>query len=96
MLFAGCAHNGIVNILKRFKELKGSDPDVVIGGFHLSNPTTKKSEDPALIKAIGAFLKAQDTVYYTCHCTGTEAFHQLQTILGDRINYLATGDTIQI
>ena len=96
VLFAGCAHNGIVNILKRFRELKGKDPDVVIGGFHLSNPTTKKSEDPALIQAIGAFLNERSTVYYTCHCTGPEAYHQLKEILGDRINYLATGDTIEL
>ncbi len=37
VLIAGCAHKGIVNILKAFKEKKGKYPDFVIGGFHLYN-----------------------------------------------------------
>ena len=33
LLLAGCAHNGIVNIVKCFYLLKNNMPDYVIGGF---------------------------------------------------------------
>src|SRR5574344_2389335 len=36
LLVTGCAHNGIINILEHFQEIKGRMPDYVIGGFHLS------------------------------------------------------------
>ena len=36
VLFTGCAHNGIINIIEHFYNIKGRMPDYVIGGFHLS------------------------------------------------------------
>ena len=35
VLLSGCAHHGILNILDRYRELYGGDPDVVISGFHM-------------------------------------------------------------
>lgn len=35
VLVSGCAHNGILNILDRYRDLFGGDPDVVISGFHM-------------------------------------------------------------
>lgn len=35
ILLSECAHNGILNILDRYKEIFHSDPDMVISGFHL-------------------------------------------------------------
>ncbi len=34
--------------------------------------------------------------YYTCHCTGMEAYERLKSIMGDAIDYLATGREIGI
>ena len=34
VLISGCAHNGILNILDRFRAIYGRDPDAVISGFH--------------------------------------------------------------
>ncbi len=95
-LFAGCAHNGIVNILKRMMELGYRAPDYIFGGFHLYNPSFKKSEDPALIRGVGEYLTKAPSVYYTGHCTGQEAYEQLQGMLGDRMRYMATGSVIRI
>lgn len=95
-LFAGCAHNGIVNILKRMAELGYRAPDYVFGGFHLFNPTFKKSEDPALIHGVGEYLAKTPSVYYTGHCTGQEAYELLQGMLGERMRYMATGSIIRI
>ena len=95
-LFAGCAHNGIVNILKRMAEFGYRAPDYVFGGFHLFNPSYKKSEDPLLVRGVGEYLAKTPSVYYTGHCTGQEAYELLQGMLGDRMRYMATGSVIRI
>ena len=95
-LFAGCAHNGIINILRRMEEIGYRAPDYVFGGFHLFNPTHKKSEAPELIRSVGEYLSKTPSVYYTGHCTGQEAYSQLQGMMGDRIRYMATGSVIEI
>ncbi len=95
VLVVGCAHKGIVNILKRCIQIIGKEPDIVIGGFHLSNPDTKKSEDPEMIKEIGKYLKSMNTRYYTCHCTGIESFNMLKNLMGVQIKYFSTGSKIE-
>ena len=95
-LFAGCAHNGIVNILKEFIRIKGKLPDTVFGGFHLFNPSTGKSEAPELVNNIGNVLMNGNMVYYTGHCTGMESYGRLKELLGERIVYLATGSVIHL
>ena len=37
LLVVGCAHNGVVNIVQHFYNMKGYMPHYVIGGFHLSS-----------------------------------------------------------
>ncbi len=96
LLIAGCAHNGIVNILEHFHAMTGVFPDAVIGGFHLYSHGLKRSEDPALVTEIGKFLLHTKAQYYTCHCTGTEAFAGLQAVMGDHIRYLSSGDSCTI
>lgn len=96
VLITGCAHNGIVNIVNKYFSVKKSYPDICIGGFHLSNPSTGKSEDETLIREIGERLNKTGSKYYTCHCTGTEGFRQLKDVMGDSIDYLAAGGILEI
>ncbi len=96
LLIAGCAHNGIVNILEHFYAMTGAFPDAVVGGFHLYSHGMKRSEDPALVAKIGQFLLDTQAKYYTCHCTGTEAFGVLRSVMGERIQYIAAGDSCTI
>lgn len=93
-LIVGCAHKGIVNILKHFSALYTDIPHCVVGGFHLYNCITDETEDAAIIKQIAQFLLTIDTTYYTCHCTGMVAYEQLKTIMKEKIQYLATGEQI--
>ena len=95
-LFSGCAHNGIINIIKRFNALKKRNVDYVFGGFHLYSDSAKSEEEIALIKQIGKALKSTDTKYYTCHCTGLEAYNRLKADLGNRIEYVAAGKVLKI
>ena len=49
VLLAGCAHRGIANILNCAEKIAGGEMDLVIGGFHLGNPGTGKTEPVELI-----------------------------------------------
>jgi 7,8-dihydropterin-6-yl-methyl-4-(beta-D-ribofuranosyl)aminobenzene 5'-phosphate synthase len=96
LLVAGCSHKGIVNILEHFRMKKGFFPDVVIGGFHLSNPGMHASEKPSVVNKIADYLMGTKATFYTGHCTGSEAYQQLKTVMGDSIRALSTGDQIEI
>ncbi len=96
ILVAGCAHSGVVNIIRRFEEKYGREPDLVVGGFHLSSPATGGSEPPELLDAVAKRLLSKKSVYATCHCTGLKAYDYLKEKMGERLSYLASGGTIVI
>lgn len=97
VLLAGCAHRGIVNILRRAEEILGRAPDAVFGGFHLYNPSLGQPEPRELVDAVARELKAREgTVYYTGHCTGEEAFGWMKEILGDRLRRMSGGSVTEI
>ena len=86
VLFSGCSHKGILNILSWFR------PDVLVGGFHF------KSLDPdsQQLRAWGEAMANYDTVFYTGHCTGEKQFAVLKSILGDRLHAISTGTVVEI
>ncbi len=97
ILAAGCAHRGIVNIIKRFMELEGQAPDVVIGGFHLMEPSSGRAIPREQVEAVAdRLLSFRGVQYYTCHCTGLEAYGILKERMGERISYLAAGDSADL
>ena len=97
VLFAGCAHSGIINIINRAEDILGRAPDYVFAGFHLYNPSLGQSEPRALVDAVGERLRARKaTRYVTGHCTGDDAYAWLRETLGDRLAYMATGTTFTI
>ena len=96
ILVTGCAHRGIVNIMERAMELAGGQLDIVIGGFHLSNPSTGVCEAETTIAGVAEYLNSYETKYYTFHCTGMEAYKKLKGLLGDKISYLETGNKLEI
>ncbi|MGG5461375.1 MBL fold metallo-hydrolase [Clostridium sp. B9] len=96
VLFGGCAHNDIRNIIDKAEIIVGKDLDCVISGFHIFNPVTGRSEGDNFIEALGEVLGARDTKFYTCHCTGMKAFKMLEGILGNKISYISTGQVVDI
>jgi len=84
VLFSGCSHKGILNIVKWF------EPDVLIGGFHFSKlPPDEK------LKEYAAYLNSYKTVFYTCHCTGNAQYSFMSKYM-DRIFYLSAGQSITV
>ena len=96
VLFAGCAHAGIVNIKTRAEQLTNGKPLKIIGGFHLYNPISKKHESEELIDKIAERLHDGETCYYTCHCTGQWAYFMMKEKLQDSLQHLSTGEVIEI
>lgn len=97
VLFTGCSHNGIVNIIEKYYEMNANKKlAYVIGGFHLFNPTSKKYESDDLITSIAKELCALDSKFYTCHCTGTKAYQIMKKEMKDKLDYLSTGMVVEL
>ena len=96
VLFAGCAHAGIVNIKARAEQLAHGNSLKIIGGFHLYNPISKKHESKDLVQKIADRLNDSVTSYYTCHCTGQWAYSFMKEKLKDNLKHLSTGDEVEL
>lgn len=96
ILISGCAHNGILNILDKFREIYGSFPDAVISGFHMRKKSGYTEEDMDMIKEIAMELKKTDTVFFTGHCTGEIPYQILKEDMGEQLIYVHSGEEIRI
>lgn len=86
--FSGCSHKGIINIVHWLQ------PDVLIGGFHLSaiDPQTQGS----CLEETARTLLSFPAEYYTGHCTGQSQFLLLQQIMGSRLHGISTGSVLTL
>lgn len=96
VLIAGCAHRGIVNILRKVTDRTGRKPNVTFGGFHLFQLPKDSPESDKLIEKTGHSLLEGDTLYFTGHCTGDYAYEKLKDILGDRLQRIRGGTIIEL
>ncbi len=74
VLVAGCAHPGIVAMVRKAIELTESEALLVMGGFHLMGKTASEIES-----IVSDFKKLGVKYAAPCHCTGEaaiEMFHQ--------------------
>lgn len=93
VLFAGCAHCGIINILQKAREVAGKTPTHVFAGMHLVKSGLNEVEEDTFIKNLATELqKYEHTIFYTMHCTGEEQFAKLKSLMGNQIEYLSCGD----
>ena len=94
-LLSGCAHNGILNILDRYRELFGSEPDYVLSGFHMMKRDAEHTEEEkAVIIQTARELAQMKTVFYSGHCTGAPAFELMKEIMGDKLIALHSGQQV--
>ncbi len=90
-IVTGCAHPGIINIVKRVKENMKKDIYLVMGGFHLLDEPVKK------IEGVINELKTLGVRYVgPSHCTGEDAERIFkESYMGNFIDIKA-GKTIEV
>jgi 7,8-dihydropterin-6-yl-methyl-4-(beta-D-ribofuranosyl)aminobenzene 5'-phosphate synthase len=100
VVFTGCSHNGILNMVDTVaRAFKDIPIKALIGGFHLvaappfNFMAASKSEVEELAKSV---LNYPIEKTYTGHCTGTKAFLILKDVMGERIMDIQTGSCFDV
>ena len=95
LLFTGCTHSGLLNIL----EACPWPVNTVVGGFHLLDARSgERYEQPSELEALAQQLKNDypDTTFYTSHCTGDIVFATMQRVMGSQLRAFSCGMQVTI
>ena len=74
VLLTGCAHNGVVNIIRKARDRFGKPVKAVVGGTHLIAAKTDR-----IHKTIDWFRREKIGLVGACHCTGPEGLAAFET-----------------
>lgn len=95
VVFSGCSHNGVLNMLARVDEAwPGARIKAVVGGLHLAGlPPLNRMADPRreVVALAHQLLELGVERVVTGHCTGAPAYGVLGSVLGKRLEPLSTG-----
>jgi 7,8-dihydropterin-6-yl-methyl-4-(beta-D-ribofuranosyl)aminobenzene 5'-phosphate synthase len=84
VVVTGCAHPGVVKMVRRAKESAGGEVYLVMGGFHLGGTSQRR------VKAVIAdFRQLGVQRVAPCHCTGDRAIRVFAEEYGD--DFIETG-----
>ena len=89
LLFTGCAHSGLENILS----VCPWPVHTVVGGFHLLDGQETEKELAALAQRLKA--NYPKTLFYTSHCTGDNVFDVMQDVMGEQLQSFRCGTIIR-
>lgn len=94
-----CCHAGAGHIVKDIlARFPGQRVYAILGGFHLMGRAGVESlgVSPGIVRNLAHWLSDELGVarIYTGHCTGAPAFSILKEELGERVDYLQTGNQI--
>ena len=90
LLFTGCAHSGLENILAACP----FPIHIVVGGFHLLDGYETKEEINALTQRLKANYPY--TQFYTSHCTGDQIFGMMKDVMGEQLHSFRCGTIIAL
>ena len=88
LLFTGCAHSGLENILAACPW----PVHTVVGGFHLLDGMESEEELATLTQRLIAHYP--DTQFYTSHCTGDNVFEVMKGVMGEKLQSFSAGTII--
>jgi len=91
VVVTGCAHPGVVEMVRRAKESAGGEIYLVMGGFHLGSASRRQVE---AIIAEFRDLGVQNVA--PCHCTGDQAREMFADAFGDACILAGAGWTTTI
>ena len=88
LLFTGCAHSGLENILSACPWPVHS----VVGGFHLLDGQESENDITALAERLKA--RYPDTLFYTSHCTGCQVLVMMKRVMDGQLQSFHCGTEI--
>jgi len=91
IVITGCAHPGVVNIVKSAKEMLKSNVYLVLGGFHLCWMSLSRVK-----KIVNGAKKEGVKKVAPCHCSGDIARQQFEKVYGKDFILVGAGKTITI
>jgi len=91
VVITGCAHPGIVGIVKKAKEVVNGEVYLVMGGFHLGGASTKAVKD-----VIADFRRLGVQKVAPCHCTGDRAIGMFAAEYGEDFIEIGVGKGLEI
>ena len=91
VVMTGCAHPGIVEIVRKSKAILPRNVHLVFGGFHLP-----QKSDVELQQIIGEFRKLGVKKAGPTHCTGDRAIRMFKQAYGPDFVQMGVGRTIKI
>jgi 7,8-dihydropterin-6-yl-methyl-4-(beta-D-ribofuranosyl)aminobenzene 5'-phosphate synthase len=91
VVITGCAHPGIVEILRTSKDLGGDNVHLVLGGFHL-----KETDQSTIAKIITDFKRLGVEKVAPAHCTGSEAIAMFKEAYGKDFIPIGVGRKIEV
>jgi 7,8-dihydropterin-6-yl-methyl-4-(beta-D-ribofuranosyl)aminobenzene 5'-phosphate synthase len=68
IIITGCAHPGVVNVVRKAREIAGDKVYLLLGGFHLGSASASKIES-----IIDSFEHLRVERVAPCHCSGDNA-----------------------
>ncbi len=100
VLFNSCSHAGVENIIEEVKTaLPGKRIKAFFGGFHMMGalgPDSCSFTEKEVKDVAARLLSGSECTFYSGHCTGTVAYPWLKDVLGERLQPLHSGLTIEI
>ncbi|WP_258084699.1 MBL fold metallo-hydrolase [Thermococcus thermotolerans] len=87
-VITGCGHSGVLNIAWHAEDISGKPVKALIGGFHL------KGAKKEVLDEVAEGTDAEKL--YAGHCTGIDSYAYLKSRLGDRMEPLHVGKTIEL
>ncbi len=91
IVITGCAHPGVVDIVKKAKELTNQEVLLVMGGFHLLGHS-----DAQLKKIISQFKELGVRYAAPCHCSGDRAIELFAQEYGEHFIQIGVGRTVEL
>ncbi|MFN2271373.1 MAG: MBL fold metallo-hydrolase, partial [Anaerolineae bacterium] len=91
VVVTGCAHPGVVELVRRAKEHVGGEVALVMGGFHLGSARRRQIE-----RIIADFRDLGVRQVAPCHCTGGQAIRVFAEAYGDDFVKVGVGRLVEL
>ena len=91
VVVTGCAHPGIVEVVRKAKALSGDGVYLGLGGFHLGGKSRKEIEG-----ILSEFRRLGVRKVAPCHCTGDQALRMFRQEYGEDFIQAGAGRVIRV